>query len=353
MIRLLGLSLYGPLAASARHRLLQYVPGLAREGIELRVDHLLGDEYLRRRFSGAPLPWGDIAAAACRRLVELGKLARFQCAMVYGELFPLMPGQMERMLLRRPYIYDFDDAFYLKYRRGRPAVMRWALGRKFDAVIAGASAVTAGNAVLADFAGARNPATLRLPTVVDTDRVRPMRGTRNDRLTVGWIGSPSTAPYLGAIVEPLSRVAAEKPLRLVVIGGKAPDIPGAEVVELPWSEQSEVELMNRFDIGVMPLPDDDWARGKCAFKLIQYMACGVPVVASPVGANVDVVGSESGILAANAQEWAEALRRLRDDPPLARRMGDAGRARIEQHYSLQRNLPVLAGVIRDAVAKGR
>lgn len=352
MIRLLGLALYGPLAASTRHRLGQYAPGLAMEGIDLQVRHLLGDEYLRRRFTGGSLPWADLITAGWQRCVELGRRSLFHGTMLYSELFPLMPGWVERTLLPKPYIYDFDDAFYLKYRKGRLGVMQWALGAKFETVIAGASAVTAGNAVLADFARARNSVTYEFPTVVDTGRHRPLPRWRNDRFTVGWIGSPSTAPYLSALVEPLSLLAGEGPLRFVVIGGRAPAIPGAEVVELQWSEQTEVALINSFDLGVMPLPDDEWARGKCAFKLIQYMACAIPVVASRVGANVDVVGNEAGLLATDARDWAVALRTLRDRPQDARRMGEAGRQRVEQHYSLRRNLPILAQIIRDTVGKG-
>jgi glycosyltransferase involved in cell wall biosynthesis len=99
----------------------------------------------------------------------------------------------------------------------------------------------------------------------------------------------------------------------------------------------------------MPLPDDPWARGKCAFKLIQYMACGVPVIASPVGANVDVVGSDSGILAATSRQWLEALRFLRDHPEQRRQLGIAGRQRVIEHYSLARNLPVLAEILTEAM----
>jgi len=353
VIRLLGLALYGPMAASTRHRLGQYAPGLAMEGIDLQVHHLLGDEYLRRRFAGRSLPWAELITAGWRRCIDLGQRSGFHGAMLYSELFPLMPGWVERTLLPKPYIYDFDDAFYLKYRKGRLGVMQWALGAKFETVIAGASAVTAGNAALAEFARPRNSDTYEFPTVVDTERHRPLPRERNDRFTVGWIGSPTTAPYLSTLVEPLSLLAEEGPLRFLVIGGRAPAIPGVDVVELEWSEQTEVASINSFDVGVMPLPDDDWARGKCAFKLIQYMACAIPVVASRVGANVDVVGNEAGLLATDARDWAVALRTLRDRPQDARRMGEAGRQRVEQHYSLRRNLPILAQIIRDAVGKGR
>ena len=223
------------------------------------------------------------------------------------------------------------------------------LSNKFDTVIAGAAAVTAGNQVLAGYAKQHNSNTGLLPTVVDTLRYLPARAGRNAIFTVGWIGSPTTAVYLSELIEPLTDLAKEGAVRLVVIGGKAPAIPGVTVIELPWSEASEIELINSFDVGVMPLPDDDWARGKCAFKLIQYMACAVPVIASRVGANVDVVDAECGFLASNVQEWLAALRFLRDRQDRREKMGEAGRERIVQHYSLERNLPVLAEVIHKVV----
>ena len=146
-------------------------------------------------------------------------------------------------------------------------------------------------------------------------------------------------------MEPLSAIAQEGPVRFIVVGGKAPKIPNVSVVEIDWHEHTELDLINSFDVGVMPLPDDDWARGKCAFKLIQYMACGVPVIASAVGANVDVVNAECGMLAATPQEWTDAFRLLRSEPVKRSIMGESGRARVVQHYSLHQNLPVLASVI--------
>jgi glycosyltransferase involved in cell wall biosynthesis len=135
-------------------------------------------------------------------------------------------------------------------------------------------------------------------------------------------------------------------VRFVVIGAKAPIIANVDVVEIPWREDREVEHLNQFDVGVMPLPDDDWARGKCAFKLIQYMACGVPVIASPVGANIDVVSQECGFLAGSAEQWLRSLRLLRDNRILRLEMGGFGRTRVVNHYSLAGNLGFLAETIR-------
>jgi len=350
MIKVLGFALYGPLAASTRYRLEQYIPGLAQLGIELQVKHLMGDEYLRSSFNGGAIPWKSLLRSGWARLTELRQQKDYDVTLVHCELFPLVPGWVERALLRQPYIYDFDDAFYLKYRSGRLGVLRPILGNKFDGVMQGAAAITAGSKSLAAYARVNNPQTHLLPTVVDTRRYLPAVRQPNEVFTVGWIGSPSTAIYLSELVGPLSRIAREGPVKLVVIGGKAPLIPGVIIEELEWREDTEVALLNGFDVGVMPLPDDEWARGKCAFKLIQYMACGVPVLASRVGANIDVVAPSCGFLAVSEQDWVHALRQLRDQPGERELMGRAARERIEQEYSLQRNVPLLAEVIRRCVA---
>ena len=352
MIKILGLALYGPLAASHRYRLGQFVIGLAQMGIDLQIRHLLGDDYLHARFNGQSLPLTSIIKDGISRFNDLWHQDDFDAVLLQCELMPLMPGWLERALIRKPYIYDFDDAFYLKYRTGK---MNWAkplLGSKFDTVMSGAAAVSAGNNGLADYAGRLNGNTHYLPTVVDTNRYLPMKMARNSEVfTVGWIGSPSTVSYLTELIEPLSVLGKEGTVRLIVIGGKAPKIPNVSVVEHEWQEHTELNLINAFDVGVMPLLDDDWARGKCAFKLIQYMACAVPVIASPVGANVDVVNKESGVLASNTQEWLEAFRLLRDNSTMRINMGEAGRVRVVQHYSLEQNLPKLAGVIHQVLGK--
>lgn len=352
MIKVLGLALYGPLAASTRYRLGQYVPGLALQGIDLHIVHLLGDDYLLRRFTGRSLPITAMVQAGFARFVDLLGQHRYDLVMVYCELFPLFPAWLERALIRKPYIYDFDDAFYLKYRLGRLGMARTFLGRKFESVMAGAAAVTAGNNLLAQYSRQFKSNTFYLPTVVDTSRYVSHMSDRSDKVfTVGWIGSPSTAQYLSLLVEPLSAIGLDGPVQFIVIGGKAPVIPNVSVVEIEWNEDTEVDLINSFDVGVMPLPDDDWAQGKCAFKLIQYMACAVPVVASPVGANSDVITAESGCMASTSEEWIDKLRLLRDSPDIRVSMGQASMKRIVEYYSLSSNLPILADVIHQVAEK--
>jgi glycosyltransferase involved in cell wall biosynthesis len=347
----LGFALYGSLAASTRYRLLQYIDGLRQYGIKLEVQSLLSDEYLRRSFRREPLPWLNMLGSGLRRLGALLLQRRYDAVMVHCELFRMMPEGIESSLLRIPYLYDFDDAFYLKYCSGRMGAFKQMLGDKFDHVIGSAAGVTAGSRTLHNYALRFNSKSKLLPTVVNTARYVPRPKIRSRTLTVGWIGSPTTAPDLGLVAKPLNQLAGEGPVRVVVIGGKAPSIPNAEVIEMEWREDNEVETINTFDVGVMPLPDSEWSRGKCAFKLIQYMACAVPVVASPVGANVDVIQGPCGMLARTEEDWLNALRYLRDRPSERADMGSYGRQRIEEHFSLRCNLPLLADSLLSVLAK--
>ncbi len=348
-LKVFGFALYGPQAASHRVRLSQFQMGLSTYGIELQIQSLLDDAYVHRRFAGGRLLLWGLFAAYIRRLQVLRCSDRFDLAIVYAELLPLLPAWLEQRLLTVPYILDLDDAFYLKYRSGRLGLLRPFLGSKIDRLIAGAAAVTVGSHILEQYARRFNPSVVFLPSVVDTNHYKPVErstpGPLSDSFTVGWIGSPSTAPYLQSLVEPLSQLALERPVRLLVVGGPAPLIPGVEVIEQPWSLETEIPLIQSFDVGVMPLPDSPWARGKCAYKLIQCMACAVPVVASPVGANVDAVPTACGILASSPEQWLAAFRRMAADPDLRQRMGVSGRRWVKERYSLHSALPILAGAI--------
>jgi glycosyltransferase involved in cell wall biosynthesis len=349
LIRVLGLSLYGPLAASHRVRLGQYQTALAEQGIALHIQSLLVDRYLRASFAGRWLPLPALLAALAERLSFLEQSQSFDLALLYAELVPYLPAWLERCLLQMPYIYDFDDAFHLKYQDS--PFQPW-LGGKVTRLIGGAAAVTAGNATLAAYARRFNDQVRLLPSVVDTLHFQPAATLSSQPFTVGWIGSPSTAKFLQLLVEPLSNLAREQVVRFLVVGGSAPAIAGVQVIELPWDLEREVPLIQSFDVGVMPLPDTPWTRGKCAYKLIQCMACGLPVVASRVGANVDAVPTGCGMLADTADDWLSALRTLAADAGLRCRMGQAGRQWVEQRYSLKSAVPVLSEVIR-SVAKQR
>lgn len=351
-MRVLGLALYGPMAASTRHRLTQYEDGLGEMGITLETHYLLSNRYLKSRFAKSNLPYWDMLKSGVNRLELLTHQKQFDCAIVYCELFPLLPGFIEIPMLNIPYIYDLDDAFFLKYQRSGYGVFSKLLKNKIDALITGAAAVTAGNEYLADYARALNPNTSVLPTVIDEKRYITAKRKPSEIFTVGWIGSPSTSIYLAQVFEALSILGEESPIQFIVVGADKISIPNVTVVNLPWSEDTEIDIISSFDVGIMPLPDSDWAKGKCAFKLIQYMACGVPSVASPVGANTKTLTTECGLFAANTEEWVRALRSIRDDQKLRESLAQKARKRALSTYALSENLPKLANVVTSMV-KGR
>ncbi|HUO84919.1 MAG TPA: methyltransferase domain-containing protein [Thermoanaerobaculia bacterium] len=344
-MRILILTKYGRLAASSRYRFLQFVPDLEKEGIEVVVSPLLSDRYLREKFRTGRTPLGHALIGFFRRLAVVLRAGRFDLAIVYAEGYPYIPGLVVKILEMHsvPYIYDYDDAVFHTYERHSWWIVRRLLGDEIRRLISGAASVFAGNRYLADYARESNPRVDVVPTVVSLAHYNRLR-EHSDRtpLVIGWIGSPSTARYLPLIARPLAEFCASGKARVVLVGSGPVRLNGVPVEIREWTEEKELDDLLDFDIGVMPLPDDDWARGKCGFKLIQYMACGIPVVASPVGANLDIVEEgQSGFFASAEKEWVESLQKLASSPELRERMGHAGRKHIEESYSKDAVLPTI------------
>ena len=358
-MRLLALTKSGPLAASTRQRFIQYEPTLAEAGIEVTYSPLLDDAHVQRVANGKRASPVAVAIAYARRLKDLISARRFDALWIHCELFPYLPSGFERLafLHAKPIIFDYDDAIFHMYDRSGRGLVRSLLGVKLAPLIRGSAAVCSGNDYLRDYAAQYNDKVVILPTVVDTDRYRP--GAEHDErpVTIGWIGSPSTWAFVRPILPILADLCRDRGVRFTAVGAG----PGATsdqfegMTAVPWSEDSEIAAVQAMDIGIMPLPDAPWARGKCGYKLIQYMACGLPVVASPVGVNSDIVEvGVSGFLATDTEQWRTALTRLIDDPALRAAMGAAGRRRAVEAYSLQAHAPRLVEIMRGAVgAKGR
>lgn len=345
-MNLLCLPRYGPLGASSRVRMRQYYPALtANASITLVETPLLDDDYLGRKYGGLGLTTAIVRCYA-RRVRDLIELqAASDILWLEKEAWPWMPARVEAAALRRPYVLDIDDAVFHNYDLHRSGWLRRALGRKIDRLMAGAALVTAGNDYLAERAQRAGAHRVELlPTVVDVDRyaTSAMPRTNPDAIRIVWIGSPSTVHYLRQLAAPLAALGQRRRLTLVVIGGGPIELPGVVVESQSWSEATEVESIQSSDIGVMPLPDSPWERGKCGYKLIQYMACGLPVVGSPVGVNRSIVQQGvNGFLATDEAEWVASLTALADDAELRAGFGAAGRALVEQRYSLQVNAPRL------------
>jgi glycosyltransferase involved in cell wall biosynthesis len=352
-------SRYSRLGPSTRLRSLQYLADLGRRGVDVQVHALFPDAYLEALYGDNPrvakfTAWRHYG----RRVAGLLRGAAHDLAWIEGELFPYLPYGLETILSRnvRPYVVDYDDALFHRYGLSSSAAVRWMLGDKIDAVMRDAACVIAGNHYLAERARRAGATKVQVvPTVVDAARYKPVVHEEREQLVIGWIGSPATQHYLSTLRDVFREVCARHGARLMVVGARAdiagqlPDVP-LECV--PWSEHEESALLSRMDVGVMPLQDGPWERGKCGYKLVQYMACGLPVVASPVGVNADLVRQgENGFLPNNANDWTDALSLLLEDIAVRRRLGAAGRMRVETELCVGVQAPRLAGILREAVER--
>ena len=344
-MNVLILSKYSRKAATFRYRFEQFLPYFQANGITCTISALFDDAYLEERMrSGRALPRHLLRAMTGRLMAILGA-GRYDLVILYAEAIPYAPAFLERFLSWRgiPYVYDFDDAFFHQYDRHPSTLVRALLSNKIKTVIAHARHVFAGNAYLEAYAARFNPSTSIAPTVVDVDRYaqRPA-ALPGAGFTIGWIGSPSTSGYLRLIEEPLRLFCAlHADVRVLVVGSGPFEMAGVRLETRDWSEKREIADIQGFDVGVMPLTESPWSQGKCGFKIIQCLACGVPVVASPVGVNAEIIEpGVSGYLAKTPDEWLGAFERLYSERTRLASMGAAGRRKIEVSYSVQAQAPL-------------
>ncbi|MES2007442.1 MAG: glycosyltransferase family 4 protein [Pseudomonadota bacterium] len=352
---MLELTKYGRLGASSRMRSWQYLPWLQQAGFDLCAEPLFSDEMLEARYESGGYRFGRIVRAYFERCRLLLQRHSFDVVWIEKEALPWWPLWVESMLLRGvPYVLDYDDAIFHNYDQHRRPWVRRIYGKRLDGLMKKAALVVAGNSYLAQRARDAGAARVEIiPTVVDLERYSLERttsiSTRGDErlLRIVWIGSPSTVAYLDMLREPLQSLSKRRGFVFRVIGGGNFDIPGVNVEVVPWSEDTEVDSIRECDIGVMPLLDSKWERGKCGYKIIQYMACGLPVVASNIGVNSEIVmQGESGVLVNSNNEWVFALEKLMSDQALRAKMGVAGRECVEKKYCLQKTAPRLIGLLR-------
>lgn len=348
------LTRYGRMGASSRLRFMQFMPRLEAAAITCNAQPFFSDEMLATRYRAGQYSRGALVHSYWERLTELRRRRSFDLLWIEKEVLPWFPATLERALLSGvPYALDFDDALFHNYDLHRSVWVRRLMGRRLDKLMAGARLVTAGNEYLAQRArDAGAPWVEIVPTVIDLDRYYPKVGVQQaDVPRIVWVGSPSTVTYLSILVESLKALSRRFIFKLRVVGAEF-TMPGVDVECVPWSEAAEVASIAQCDIGIMPLKDSPWERGKCGYKLIQYMACGLPVVASPVGANVQIVrDGENGFLAGEPGAWEAKLGQLLANAELRASMGQAGRRRVEAEYCVQQVAPRLAGLLKQAGAR--
>jgi len=348
-MKILLLSRYGNLGASSRVRFYQYIPYLADHGIDVTVANLFENDYLEDLYGGKSRRFPSIIGAYIRRLSYLLKSNQFDLLLVQSEILPWLPAWGETILYYWgiPYVVDYDDAIFHRYNKHPSLIVRAMLGGKIDTVMHRAALVIVGNEYLGNFAhkaGAKRVE--HIPSVVDLNRYNSALQPDNPVFTIGWIGSPVTSKYLHLIQPALVEVCENRRGRLILVGSEKLDLDSVPIEIHPWSEETEVAEIKCFDIGIMPLPDEAWAKGKCGYKLIQYMACARPVIASSVGAAREIIEDTSnGFLATTLKDWVRAFCILHDDRRLRERMGKAGRIKVERQYSLQVIAPQLRSLL--------
>jgi glycosyltransferase involved in cell wall biosynthesis len=351
-IDVVSTSAAGPDAPAFRIRSLLLRDELARHGVRLQPlplvsgnDDLpglgpgrrLGRVLRARRDLRARLASSDAPVALAHRQVDFAPDLTLERAALQGRVL----------------VYDLDDPIWLSWTRsarGHPLAALKGSGRKARWLAERAAHVIAGNEILAEWLGRHSDHITVVPSTVETREVAVRQHEDRDTLVIGWIGSQTTAGYLAPLLARLGGVSGLLPgrrVKLLMVGGTAVAPGEVEVESLPWSVESERRALAEMDIGVMPLPDNPWTRGKCAYKAIQYMAAGVPVVADDVGISRSVVGT-GGLIPAGDRGWADALVQLGNDAALRARIGADGRTRAEDEFSVERWAPAVAGILRRA-----
>jgi glycosyltransferase involved in cell wall biosynthesis len=352
----LALTLAPEESAATRFRVLQLVPALAAAGIHLDTRPFLDGRafaglYDRARWKATT---ARLALAAARRIVDVARVRRYDVVLVQREAMLAGPPVVEAVAsLRRPLVLDLDDPTWVGYDSptyGRLARVLKA-PRKALWLIDHARAVTCGSPYVQRFVAARGARATLVPTVADPAVYRPRPRLRHGgRLVLGWIGTHSTWPYLAAILPAVEAVGRRHPVTLRVVGAgtDVPAVPGVDVDQRRWQLGREPADVAGFDVGLYPITEDAWSVGKSGFKSVQYLACGVPFVVSPVGAAAAIgVAGETHLAASDPGEWVDALDRLCGDDGLRRRLGEAGRRYALEHHTVERAAGALGGVLRE------
>ncbi|HVG16466.1 MAG TPA: glycosyltransferase [Chitinophagaceae bacterium] len=333
-------------APSQRFRVEAYFDLLAQNGIDYTVDSFLDDkawEVLYKKGSGLQKAMAVISGFWKRLVLILSKASKYDYVFVHREASPIGPPVFEFItakVLKRKLIYDFDDAIWIPNTTAENKIVNWVKAFwKVKYICKWSYKVAGGNNFLCSYARRYTNSVFLLPTCVDVvNKHNRLKDQEGDKIRIGWTGSHSTMIYLDEIVPMLKQVIDEFGVELIIISNRAPTFTLPNMKYIPWKERSEIEDLSLLNIGLMPLPDDVWSEGKCGFKLIQYMALGMPVVASPVGVNKEIVEEKTnGFLCTSSAEWYAALKELISNANLRSSMGSKGRDKIVHNYSVQAN----------------
>lgn len=342
-------------APSQRYRLEQWAPQLSTTGVEL-VLQPFADPALSAILHrpGRMLRKAWLMAAAFRRRVRLMH-ARPACnaAVVHRAACLAGPPIVERWLHARgvPLVYDFDDAIFLLHAAAANRRLAWLkTPGKTGTICKLVDHVVVCNSFLEAYAREHNSRVSVIPSSIDTGAYKPKAPRAKKCVVVGWMGSSTSQTYLEEASAMLRALLRARPVELRVVSDRRPELPGVLHTWHEWSAEREVEELAEFDVGIMPMPDDDWARGKCAFKALQYMAMGIGTVAAAVGTNREIIQhGQNGLLAREPQEWLDCILALVDDTERRRCLGEAGRRTVEERFSMHASADAFGRVLRTVV----
>lgn len=342
-MKILVYSKYSRMGASSRMRTYMYLEPLLAKGLKFKVSPLFDDRYLKIKYRTGRTPLLYSSLLILKRIVLLPQILFYDAIWIEKEILPGFPAILERLihLFGISYLVDYDDAIFHNYDISKNPIKR-IIKNKIDIVMKLATIVTVGNSYLYERARKADAKEIVIiPTVIDYKKYisHIFNSTIQDRTIIGWIGSPSTVKYLEIVRGPLNEIAAQAKIQLVVIGANFHD-ENFDVKCVQWSENLEIEELYKIDIGIMPLENGLWENGKCGYKLLQYMACAKPVVASPVGVNIDIVSQGvNGFLAESTDDWITHILWLITNHKEAIKMGMNGRETIKSNYTYDINIP--------------
>ncbi len=353
-MKILYLTKYTNKAASSRMRSFQYFPFLKQQGMNITVSPFFNESYLNDFYAGKKNV-AEVIKSYFRRFFVLFTVFRYDKIVVEKEIFPFMPAFAERLLhfIGAKYIVDYDDAIFHNYDQSSSSLIRRFLGGKISKVMKYSVVVTAGNTYLSEYAKRSGAKKVEIiPTVIDLERYSLKKEIKkeNDQFVIGWIGTKTTSEkHLLPCRDWMKKLQSEDPQIQFNIIGVTDDINlGANVKYIPWSKENEVQEILKIDVCIMPLQDSLWEKGKCAYKLIQYAACGIPGVASDVGMNKEVcINGKTGFTASSQEQWIENLKKLKADSLLRNSLGKNARNLVEEKYCIQVTAEKLCRILKN------
>jgi glycosyltransferase involved in cell wall biosynthesis len=331
-------------APSQRFRVELFEPFLKESGFQYKIAPFIDEktwDILYKGGSAFQKTIGILKGYLKRWKIVLFEAPAYDYIFIHRETAPLGPPIFEWLLakvFRRKIIYDFDDAIWIPNTSKENNLVAWFKAFwKVKLICKWSYKVVGGNVYLCNYAKQFNKNVVLIPTCVDVVNGHNQYKTpKEDNLVIGWTGSHSTLVYLDEIIPEIERLNKEFDFTFSVIANKNPELPLANFEFIPWKEETEVADLLNFDIGIMPLTPDKWSEGKCGFKLIQYLALGIPAVASPVGVNNEIIKhNKNGFLVNTQDEWYEALKILLSNFQMRKQMSEAGRDSIVNRYSVQ------------------